>query len=392
MNILMICGVISDENHAEVIEHTKGYAEFSANIFQKKLIKGFIQNHVELDVISAPLIGSYPNRYKKMFFRGFEQEQSQFEYVHFCNIWGYRNFSRAAALKKKIRELAQNGKKYEMILVYSAHEPYLEAAVFGKQLFHNAKICYVVPDLPQYMNLDAHRTKIYDYLKKIDIKRMDSLNQKVDSFVILTEPMKELLHIGNRPYIVVEGIVDDLSVTKGENVQESDETKNIVYTGKLNYQFGIKELVDTFVGVKGEQYRLVLCGDGDAREYICEQAKKDPRIIYKGQVSPTEAKKVMDSASVLVNPRPNQGEYIKYSFPSKNIEYLMSGKPVVAYMLDGMSQEYSKFIYPIQNVENIGDSLTNALHEDNRKKYLDFYEYAEEHLLGKSIANRILAL
>ena len=61
MSVLFIGGVFAEENQKEIIENTKGYAEFSANIFQKKLINGFKKNNQEITVISAPFIGSYLN-------------------------------------------------------------------------------------------------------------------------------------------------------------------------------------------------------------------------------------------------------------------------------------------------------------------------------------------
>lgn len=392
MSVLFIGGCFSEKNESEIMQNSKKYAEFSANIFQKKLIKGFSENKIDIDVISAPFIGAYPFRYKKLFFTGFEEKQSDFMYVSFNNLWGYRNFSRAHSLKKKIKRLVLNEKKlYDLIVVYSAHEPFLEAAIYAKRFLPKAKICFVVPDLPQYMNLDANRTKIYDILKMVDIKRMDNLVKKVDSFVILTEPMKDMMKIGNRPYIVSEGIIDSLSETDLPINCNNPHVKEIVYTGKMNMAFGIKNLVDSFMNLNCEDYRLVLCGDGDARDYVIEKSKEDNRIIYRGQVPPEEAKRIMDSASVLVNPRPNDSEYTKYSFPSKNIEYLMSGKPVVAYMLDGMPECYSDFIYTIEN-ENIKNALIGALNENNNEKKLKFFEYAKENLVSKKIVLKMYDL
>ena len=393
MKVLIICGVFGENNQSEIIKNTKGYAEFSANIFQKKLIKGFEQNNIDIEIVSAPFIGSYPNRYKKMFFKGFESQQTDYRYVNFCNAWGYRNFSRASALKRVIKKIIyKENKKFDLILVYSAHEPFLEAALYAKKLLPNSKICFVVPDLPQYMNLDSNKTKAYDFLKKLDIKRMDALIKGVDSFVILTEPMKDILGIGDRPYMVVEGIIDELPSKKEFTTETSSEIKNIVYTGKLNMKFGIKELVDSFTELKGENYRLILCGDGDAKGYISEIAETDSRIIYKGQVSPEAAKEITEQASVLVNPRPNDSDYTKYSFPSKNIEYLMSGNPVVAYMLDGMPKIYSEFIYTIETGEKIDKAIIVALTQNNTKKFEAFLRYANEHLLAKQIVTNIVKL
>lgn len=391
MSVLFIGGVFSKVNQAEIIENAKGYAEFSANIFQQKLIKGFKENEIDLSVISAPFIGAYPFKYKKMFFNGFREKQDEYTYVSFNNIFGYRNFSRAASLKRAIKKLVlKENKKYDLIIAYSAHEPFLEAAVYAKKLFPNSKICFVVPDLPQYMNLDANRPKMYDFLKRIDIKRMNRLINDVDSFVILTEPMKDMLQVGSRPYIVVEGIIDSLPKAYSEINQATSDIKTVVYTGKMNMAFGIKELVDSFMEIEGENYRLVLCGDGDAKEYVLQKAKEDKRIDYRGQVSPDEAKKVVENASVLVNPRPNDSEYTKYSFPSKNIEYLMSGKPVVTYMLDGMPEKYFEFIYTADCNISLKDAMINALNSGNKEKYSAFCNYASEHLMAKNIVKHIV--
>ena len=328
-----------------------------------------------------------------MLFNGFKEEQNEFEYVKFNNIWGYRNFSRAAALKRKVKQLIlKENKKYDTVVVYSAHEPFLEAAEYAKKLLPDVKICFVVPDLPQYMNLDSNKTKIYDLLKKVDIKRMDKLIKSVDSFVILTEYMKDMIDIGSRPYFVAEGIIEDISKTDFGYAPNQEEIKTIVYAGKMNEAFGLKDLVDAFTELDGDNYRLVLCGDGDSKEYVLQKANEDSRIDYQGQVSPNVAKEIIDSASVLVNPRPNDSEYTKYSFPSKNIEYLMSGKAVVAYMLDGMPDIYSDFIYTINSKESIKDTLISALNSDNTQKHKAFLDYAEKNLVSKSIVEKLVKL
>lgn len=390
MTVLFIGGVFASENEAEIVENSNGYAEFSANIFQKKLICGFKENGICIDVVSAPLIGAYPVRYKKPFFNGFCNEQNEYMYVRFNNIWGYRNFSRAFSLKKRIRQLIKAERKsYDLIIAYSAHQPFLEAASYAKKLLPDAKICFVVPDLPQYMNLDANRSLIYDILKTVDIERMHKQIKNVDSFVILTEYMKDMLRIGDRPYFVAEGIVDKIP-EKREDLRSENDINSVVFAGKMNSIFGINDLVDAFSEIEGENYRLILCGAGDAVDYVLEKAKEDNRIEYRGQVLPERLKEIISSASVLVNPRKNSGEYTKYSFPSKNIEYLQSGKPVVAYMLDGMPEEYNKFIYTVNN-DSLVDALKTAFSaDDQNERYNQFCLYSKENLLAASIAKKIL--
>lgn len=392
MKILMICGVYTEKNEKEVFAYSRGYVEQSANIFQRKLINGIEKNNIENKIISAPLIGAYPMRYTKSKFNGFAEKSNKYEYVSFNNIWGIRNVSRAQALKKKIKEYLKNETEENfLILVYCPHTPFLEAATYAKSLKPKSKICLVVPDLPQYMNLNEKGRGLYDFFKKFDIRHMETHIAKVDSFALLTEPMKDVLRVGDRPYLVVEGIVDDNSDSAIQEKIDSDGIKRIVYTGKMNMKFGIKELVDSFMRIEGNEYRLILCGDGDARAYVENKAREDARIEYKGMVTAREAKEHINMADVLVNPRPNNEEYTKYSFPSKNIEYLMTGKPVVAYMLDGMPQHYKEFLCEIPSGEvNFEKTLIKAC-ENNFEKS-DFREYAKLNLESSRVIEAIINL
>ena len=391
MKILMICGVYAEENEQEVLSCTKGYAEQSANIFQRKLIKGIEKNGIKNKVISAPFIGAYPMRYTKCRFRGFSEKTKKYEYVTFNNIWGIRNISRTCSLKKSIKDyLTCETEEEFLILVYCPHTPFLESAVYAKSLKPKSKICLVVPDLPQYMNLNENGRRLYDFFKKYDIHYMERYIAKVDSFVILTEPMKNVLKIGERPYLVVEGIVDSDYNSSNESAH-FDGIKRIVYTGKMNVKFGIKELVDSFTKIKDPTYRLVLCGDGDAKNYVIEKSAMDSRIEYKGMVTAEKAKEYICAANVLVNPRPNNEEYTKYSFPSKNIEYLMTGKPVVAYMLDGMPDYYMDFLYTIPpKMQSFESVIVEACERVSPKS--DFRKYATEKLFDWRIVNAIMSI
>ena len=388
MKILMICGVYDENHESEILSISKGYVEQSANIFQKKLIRGIEQNDIDYQVISAPLVGAYPMRSKKYRIKAFSSTP-KCTYVSFNNLWGVRNFSRTVALKRAIRAYLSEEKEDDFcILVYCTHTPFLRAAMYAKSIKPKSKVCLVVPDLPQYMNLTQTKRGLYDVFKKLDIFFMEKYIKKVDSFVLLTEPMKEVLKVGNRPYLVVEGLIDD-AARSAEVSDVRDGIKRIVYTGKMNIRFGIKNLVDSFMKIQGDEYRLILCGDGDAVDYVKEKATIDGRIEYKGMVSASQAQEYIKSADVLVNPRPNDEEYTKYSFPSKNIEYLMTGKPVVAYMLDGMPSCYADYIYIIPNGYKCFEDVLLAACA-GEKCPCSFREYAEQHLSAKHLIGECL--
>ena len=394
MNVLMLCGYFAQENEEEVIQHARYPVEFSANTFQRKLIEGFLRTGSKLDVLSAPFIGSFPNACDLPVFKQFEVSTNECRYVGFNNIWGIRNLSRSAALKKAVKAFAKDPAEKKLILVYCPHTPFLEAAVYAKALDPKIRICLYVPDLPNYMNLRADRSWVYDVAKYADIRRMHRLMEQVDGYVLLTEHMRSKLPVADKPCLVREGILSDW--TEAET-RYSPEEKYVVYTGKMDAKFGIPELLEGFGSIPDETYRLILCGSGDCDEDIRQAAQADFRIQFLGQVSPEEAQRWQKRAAVLVNPRTNCEEYTKYSFPSKNIEYLMSGRPVAAYLLDGMPDVYSEFIYTADPEQPAGRAIAEAISralqdgpEQWKTKYEAFAAYAQEKLSAQAIAQAIL--
>ena len=80
-------------------------------------------------------------------------------------------------------------------------------------------------------------------------------------------------------------------------------------------------------------------------EELPEYNSKDSRVIYKGVKPNEEVVSAELEATLLVNPRPTHEEFTKYSFPSKNVEYMVSGTPLLTTKLPGMPEEYHKYVY-----------------------------------------------
>lgn len=399
MKVLMICGFFAQNNEEEVIAQARSAVEFSANQFQSKLIGGFRKMGCDLQVLSAPFIGAFPTASRSVSFRGFKEPSEEIDYVAFNNIWGFRNFSRSRALKKKLLSFAKDPCPEKMIVIYCPHTPFLEAAAYAKKLDKRIRICFYVPDLPNYMNLNSNRSVIYDAAKYVDNVRMRGYMKVVDSYVLLTAPMKSALPVGEKPFLVAEGIIDGESANWDRPDSVCGSEKHIVYTGKLNEKFGVKDLIDAFALVQGDDYRLVLCGHGDCADYARAAAKQDNRIIVTGQLSPAQALEWQMKASVLVNPRPNNEDYTKYSFPSKIIEYLKTGIPVVAYVLDGMPEFYRDFFWAVDEDKPcsvaICEAILRALSStagERMEKNERFVRYARENLCAEEIAQKMIAM
>ena len=143
--------------------------------------------------------------------------------------------------------------------------------------------------------------------------------------------------------------------------------------------------------------KLVICGGGEAKAEIERIASMDSRIDFRGQVTSDEARKCIIDGDILVNPRPNDSVYTKYSFPAKIIDYLATGNPVVAFELDGMPRVYKDFIYYIP--ENSTDSIAQTIQkvisadkEEIRKKADGALKYINTKLSREVVAKTIIDL
>ncbi len=394
MKILILCGVIADENQHECLSHARKSLEFSANLFQQKLIHGFKTRFPgDVSVVSAPFVGSWPNASSIVRFRGFSQPQTLCRYVPFLNLCGLRHISRARSVKQALEAFVKLEDDRKLIVVYSAHTPFVEAAAWARQRDPRIRLCLYVPDLPEFMHIASRKNPLYALCKPFDIAAMKRHMQAVDAFVVLTEAMKTRLPIRGKPCLVAEGILTDIP----EPVPGPGDETLILYAGKLCARFGIPELLRAFSLLKGSRYRLVLCGTGDCDAEVARAAAKDPRILATGQILPEEVQTWIARASILVNPRPGNQEYTRYSFPSKTIDYLLTGKPVVSYLLEGMPRRYEDFFYPISPQADPAEAIASAIlqaaaGDGQEEKYRAFLRYAEGTLAADQIAASILRM
>ena len=202
----------------------------------------------------------------------------------------------------------------------------------------------------------------------------------VDSFVLLTKHMATYMNI-SQPFVVMEGIASENNYTPAVSTDENGE-RIIMYSGTLHRKFGVLHLLEAFRKIEKENYRLVICGIGDSEAEIRQASKEDSRIIFKGQLSRNEVLELQKQATVLVNPRLNNDEFTKYSFPSKTMEYLASGTPVVAYRLDGIPDEYEPYIfYPADDSIQTLTELLQQVGEMSENERRQYGEAAQKYVL-----------
>jgi glycosyltransferase involved in cell wall biosynthesis len=112
----------------------------------------------------------------------------------------------------------------------------------------------------------------------------------------------------------------------------------VFYSGSVVMEFGLATLIEAFSQIPDSEVRLVICGKGSPSA-VLEAARRDPRIALMGCVEEQRLVQLAREASIMVNPRPNLRDH-ENNFPSKVLEYLSFGKPVVSTWTPGLHPEY----------------------------------------------------
>ena len=126
----------------------------------------------------------------------------------------------------------------------------------------------------------------------------------------------------------------------GDDVLFCQDEKCVVYSGKIDDRYGgVEKLFQIFSLVHGSDCRFVLTGK-DPRKKIYKYLRREPRAEYYGFLSDCELHALHAKASVFVNPRPPEVSDNRMTFPSKLLQYLSYGKPVVSTWTDGLAPDY----------------------------------------------------
>ena len=341
-----------DEEFRQICRHTM---QDAANVLQQNLYEGLCAElgHT-IPVFNILPVSSFPQYCSRAFFRRKPLGDGGVD-IGFCNVKLLRNRSRSQGIYRELKRWCASSNEPKTLLMYTISQSFVLAVWKLKKKYPDLRVCAIVADLPDMCNLSSSQSFGARLIAKLRSRDAYSMLSCVDRFVLLTKHMASYMGL-TQPWCVMEGIAAGAEALPERT---DDGTKTVMYSGTLHRQFGVMRLVEAFRKIEDPRMRLVLCGIGDSEGDIRRAAEEDGRIDFLGQLKRDEVIRLQRQATVLVNPRPGDEEFTKYSFPSKTMEYLASGVPVVAYKLAGIEDEYDAYLqYPRDgSVEALADKL-----------------------------------
>jgi len=358
LNIIYVSSTCSREKYTQYVESRGARVSQQAQKYNLLLAEGLSENGAKVRLISSRPINRSIS--KQIFFRG-EKEQKNgvsFCYIPVGNLKLLRELSVFFGVFFRI--LFAGEKKKDTAVCCDALNIAASMGALAGAFLRGFRTLGIVTDVP------CHRpsNQKVPFHEKLNL----SIMKRFGSYLLLTRQMSQVVNPKNRPFIVLEGHAD-MSMQAVENrLEDKAEEKICLYAGSLRRIYGIENLVRGFLAADVPNAQLHIYGNGDYAEDLKKLAQEHPNVKYFGIAPNSEVVKAELKATLLVNPRPTNEDYTQYSFPSKNMEYMASGTPVLTTRLPGMPQDHEPYVYFIreESAEGIRDALSQVLSNDRQ--------------------------
>lgn len=344
MNIIYVSSVCSEDKFEDLRQ--KGITQKlpQAQKYHQLMIEGLRESiNGNIDIISA--IPTNRTWSKKIYFHSENEliNNINFNYISFVNfpIIGY--FSKYFYAKKLIENLCKQ--RNNIVIICDVLNQSIADAARSIGILYHIPVIGIVTDVPGHTSAARRkaygiiRKKLGDYAEKCAQKKVDCY----DAYIFLTKEMNDVVNNHHKPYIVIEGQCDYKMIN--EISVEKTLPRIAMYAGGIHKELGIERMVKAFLNADCKDWELHIYGDGNYQTEIKKITDNYENIKYFGVVGNREIVKNQQRASLLLNPRLTNYEYVKYSFPSKTLECMVSGTPLLTTKLPGMPKEYYSYIY-----------------------------------------------
>jgi colanic acid biosynthesis glycosyl transferase WcaI len=182
-----------------------------------------------------------------------------------------------------------------------------------------------------------------------------------------------------------------------ENLGWLAEQIIVLHTGNMGLKQDLGNVIEAGKHFEGNpMFKIILCGDGNQKSQLLDQAKGISAISYMEPVSEEEYPNLLLAADILiVNERDSVGDM---SLPSKLTSYFTAGKPIIAAVgIDGAcAKELSQtngaaIIVPAGNPERLAFQIKELTKDPQKMDQMSLaaQTYAAENLSRSSAKIRI---
>ena len=328
MRILYAVTTCSDRVYKQLFSDVKVKPAFQAQKYHRLLIEG-LAAHTQVDVIAnAPVNRS---NLRKAILRLPDETEGGASYHYIPAIRNPVLKLGAVAVGTFFKTLIMADKDSAVVVDCLNRTTAFFALLAAK--LRGCRCVGIITDLPDMLGGGSFFKKMGNYVIR-----------NCSDYVLLTEAMNDYIGNPGKPYVILEGHSDITMREKVPSLDKKSPVRTVFYAGGVSRQYGLADLTEGFLQADLPNTRLEIYGPGDYVKELQQIAQDHANVFYGGMLLNTEIVAKEQEATLLVNPRPTHEDFVKYSFPSKTMEYMASGTPVLTTRLPGMPREYYPYV------------------------------------------------
>ena len=348
MDVLYLSSFCSVKEYERMFAKYGSTSSHASQKFNRLLVRGLVENGFHVDALTQRI---FVNPDKDDL--SHEPETENDISYHYIPQIKNRKMNRIFVMLQAFRFILRWTKAHrDGIVICDIILGELSLALMAARKIKRVRTTAIVTDVPS-IRAGEKRTG----LCALPIRIKNGVIKSYDSYIFLTEQMNKLLNVRKKPYVIIEGFADSNVLKEPNTIEKKYPQKVIMMAGLLENIFGVDALLEAFQQIHCPDAILKFYGKGSSVSAIEDAASKDKRIFYCGELTNNQIVEEEKKATLLVNPRPAEGEWTAYSFPSKNMEYMASGTPLVAYNLPCIPEPYKCHFYEIDDLRQTLDRL-----------------------------------
>ena len=331
MNVLVFSSAMTELDFASYQSNAKIKPNPSNQNFYNKLIRAIsLRNNVSV-ISHRPFV---KGMFKEKFFEAEQTKEGTanfyYTYIEYNKV--YKLLREQNEIIKRAHKAIEDFHSNDFVIVTDTLRLSLLTAARKIAEEFNVKIVGMLTDNPDNL---SYRRKSYVHHLKRNIKQLDG-------YLSLSDGLVQVFN-GYKPSYVFEGLVDSPDVFKKDPIYDY-----FFFAGSLYERYGVKTLVDAF-HASNVKSKLIIAGSGPLAKYIEHLSYDDYRILYLPQLPREKVLGYERNAIVNINPRPLDVKLDNESVPSKLLEYLSNGSPVLSTKFPRLYGTFKDDVYWIED-------------------------------------------
>ncbi|HYN08271.1 MAG TPA: glycosyltransferase [Vicinamibacterales bacterium] len=221
--------------------------------------------------------------------------------------------------------------------------------------------------------------------RRLDFWLHRRLIPRFDGHMVASQAIAEDFAPGRRVCRIEGGVrAEDFRDTTGEGpISDRPKKFTAVLAGSLETYNGVELALEAFERLPLEGFELVVAGAGSLAEAVSARARRDGRVRYAGFLEFDEVLSLYRTADVLLNTRLTKALSTRHFFPSKLMEFMASGTPVISTSTGHVEEEFTGLVYLLR--DETPDALAHLLQR------IAATSIEERHALGRRARAYMLA-